>query len=47
MTIPIEKVIEYYYIMEDLYIELDWGAPAPHVVDELDLDSYGDEEVQE
>jgi hypothetical protein len=47
MTIPIEKVIEYYYIMEDLYIELDWGAPAPHVVDELDLDNFGDEEVLE
>lgn len=40
MQIPIEKVIEYYYIMEDLYIELDWGAPAPHVVEELNLDDY-------
>jgi hypothetical protein len=46
MQVPMEKVIEYYYVMEDLYIELDWGAPAPHVIDELDLGDYGDIEAE-
>ncbi len=47
MQTPIEKVIHYYYVMEDLYIELDWGAPAPHVLDELDLGSFEDMESVE
>ncbi len=47
MQIPIEKVIEYYYIMEDLYIELDWGAPAPYVIDELNLDDFNNAEEAE